>query len=756
MKFTFKSKFALILVIFCSITLTFVLVNAESASNIKEGHIFIENPNKNGSFFIATTNNQNNTISPIIRADFPFNAIFIKWQDKDSTQTPIISVRFLNENWSEWINVELNDDANGKDGGVISESQMITTKVTDTFQYRISYTNDQEKNNLENIEFTYLNTTNGPSNSLKASLAQNNFQIIARKNWGADETYRFDATGLPLWQEEYYTPKRFVIHHTAGENPDTSIESTIRAIFYWHSKIKGWGDIGYNYIIDSKGNIYEGRYGGDGIVGGHAFMNNRNSIGIAILGCYENKNDKKNSSCNTPDNLTESAQTALNRLIAEKSKEFNIDPMGQGEYQGKMLPNILGHRDLTQTNCPGTILYNLLPQTRQLSYNILQELGGYKKTLPTAAEFVKQSTKEINIEETKTAEVIAEFKNTGEETWRGYEDNYLYVTDERIKNKLSKIDSLKIALEDDGKDNLVVNNLMVYKLVGGNVYPGQIGQFKLALNPPIDSIKETKNFILAWSDKGYFPDTEFSVAINKIPCTSCNQVNEAPKQQAPAELSNLTLNEQVGISESQNIKMQFKNTSNYTWLKDKLKLKVINAENEATIFDAAETVAPNELITFDFKLKARKNVGTYNYNFILIYNEQEIHKFSKVIKVISPYLAEITGNTIPDSMVRNTRKTVTLTFKNTGTKTWKLPTIRSYDIDGTNSWFKDWTWLNNKTVKQFKKEIKPGEEITFKFKIQAYWKANTYPQVFKLFDGKTQVYFGSAGDLTLSTKVTKK
>jgi len=107
-------------------------------------------------------------------------------------------------------------------------------------------------------------------------------------------------------------------------------------------------------------------------------------------------------------------------------------------------------------------------------------------------------------------------------------------------------------------------------------------------------------------------------------------------------------------------------------------------------------------------------------------------------------------------MVRNSRKTVTLTFKNTGTKIWELPTLRSYDIDNTNSWFKDWSWLNSKTIKQVKKTVKPGEEITFKFKILAYWKANTYPNVFKLYDGKTQISIGKTKNLQVSIKVTKK
>ena len=57
---------------------------------------------------------------------------------------------------------------------------------------------------------------------------------------------------------------------------------------------------------------------------------------------------------------------------------------------------------------------------------------------------------------------------------------------------------------------------------------------------------------------------------------------------------------------------------------------------------------------------------------------------------------------------------------------------------------------------QYKKEVKPGEQITFTFKLRAYWKAATYPQVFKFYDGKNQIHYGQTGDLTLSTKVTKK
>ncbi|MDD5340935.1 MAG: peptidoglycan recognition family protein [Patescibacteria group bacterium] len=760
MKFKIKTKFVLILVIFWSAVLALTLVNADSNNNnVREGHLEINSPAENGSFFIALESSKSEINSPILRTDFPFNALFLSWNLQDGSQDqPAIYVRFLNEIWSDWQQIEIDDDIGGKDGtGEGLNSQMIPAKLTDTFQYKLIFNNQAEKNNLKNLNFTYLDTTRGPSGNVTMSSGSNDiFQIVARKNWGADETYRYDATGSDLWPEEYYSPKRFIIHHTAGEENGLNPMTSIRAIYYWHAKVKNWGDIGYNYIIDSKGNVYEGRFGGDGVVGGHAYMNNRSSIGIAILGCYETRNENKNSACNTPDHLTDAAKNALDKLIAEKSREFNIDPMGQSEYEGKMMPNILGHRDVVKTTCPGNLIYDLLPQVRQLSYNILQEIGGYKKPQPTSAELVKQSAKEINVEETRSAEVSVEFKNTGLETWRGYEDNYVYVTDEQIKNKMARIDSVKIAMESAEKDAVVVDsNNQIFRLTGGNVEPGQIGKFKLVLGSPAEQ-KTTKNFVLAWSDKGYFPNTDFTIALNKIPCTSCNQTVNS-QSIFRVELTQTDFPEKIGTKEEIKGTIKFQNISNAALFTDKLQVLIQNGKESVYLASLEKGVIdPNSFVTFSFKGKASANIGDSIYTISVIYEGNEIYKFDKTTKIIAPYSAELTSSTIPSSMKLNTRKTVILTFKNTGTKTWKMPTLKSYDIDGTNSWFKDWSWLNSKTVKQTKTSVKPGEEINIKFVIQSYWKANTYPQVFQLLDGKTAITLNNAKDMRLETKVTKK
>jgi uncharacterized protein with LGFP repeats len=777
MKYKIKTKLVIFIVLAWSISLIFALVSAKNTSETKEGKLVIKEPLKNGSFFIASNLSpkgagQNEINSPVLKADFPFNALYIQWAYQDNTQNTDFElyVRFLNENWSDWLKMAKDDDYQGKDTADAKlSSQLIPTKLTDSFQYKLIFNSDQAKSNLQNLEFIYLDATQGPKGIYKISTQNNDLPVIIRQQWGADDSLRYDQIGADLWPEEYYTPKKFVIHHTAGEKANENPMAYLRAIQYYHAKDRGWGDIGYNYLIDSQGNIYEGRKGGDGVVAGHAYLRNRNTIGIAILGCYDNQdNQKKNSTCNTPTQLTEETKIALNKLIAAKSREFNIDPLAESEFHGQILPNVIGHKDVGNTTCPGNLIYETLPQTRQLAYNVLQELGGYKKSLPTQAEFVSLSSPEINIEETKTGELIAEFKNTGEETWRGYEDNYLFITDPGIKNKLAKIDSYKIALASDKEEAAQNNtNQQIFKLLGGNIYPGQIGRFKLVLNPPIDRQTETKNFTLAWQDKGYFDKSDFSVTVNKIACQTCNQTaSQNPIYQATLISSNFP--GQIASETSAPVSISFQNSGNQPWEKNKLKLKIVYENTNispfkndswydewASIIPKEEIIYPNSTANFEFKLKAPALLATFPHTLTLNYNDQTIYQLNNTIDVISSYAAQITANTLPQSAKRNSRPKVKLVFKNTGTKEWKIPTLKSYDIDYTNSWFVDWSWLDNKTIKKIKKTVKPGEEIEFNFRILSYWKSNTYPQLFKLFDGKNEVYLDSKKEFVIQTKVEK-
>jgi hypothetical protein len=120
-------------------------------------------------------------------------------------------------------------------------------------------------------------------------------------------------------------------------------------------KGEGWGDIGYNYLIDPNGVIYEGRAGGDDIVGFHFCEQNSGTMGIGMLGTF------------TSELPTAQALTSLKKLLAWKAAQSQINPTGYSYHasSGLILVNIAGHRDGTcSTACPGNLLYAALPSIR--------------------------------------------------------------------------------------------------------------------------------------------------------------------------------------------------------------------------------------------------------------------------------------------------------------------------------------------------------------------------------------------------------
>ena len=192
-----------------------------------------------------------------------------------------------------------------------------------------------------------------------------------RAEWGADES-------LARWDPKYVPWQKAVIHHTVTSDGGSNVAAELRAIYYFHAVTRGWGDIGYQYLVDKFGNIYEGRMGGDHVVGGHAFGWNDGSFGVAAIGDY---------SVAAP---TSAMQGGIANIIAIKLKQLDFAPYGNGLFTHKEqrsdgswvdvisnAPNILGHRDCTfvigvsggQTACPGGRIYAMMNGLRSLAQN---------------------------------------------------------------------------------------------------------------------------------------------------------------------------------------------------------------------------------------------------------------------------------------------------------------------------------------------------------------------------------------------------
>ncbi|HUF02103.1 MAG TPA: peptidoglycan recognition protein [Gaiellaceae bacterium] len=182
--------------------------------------------------------------------------------------------------------------------------------------------------------------------------------LVPRQSWGANESIRRAPPS-------YAPAVRFaIVHHTAGRNTYSSSEAAaiVRGIQLYHVQSNGWNDIGYNFLVDRFGTIYEGRYGGIGenVVGAHAQGFNTGSVGIALLGTYGSS---------TPP--SKAAEDAIARLIAWRLDLGHVDPTGLLTFvsggsdrflAGVPVPlrAVSGHRDTGATQCPGDALYTRL------------------------------------------------------------------------------------------------------------------------------------------------------------------------------------------------------------------------------------------------------------------------------------------------------------------------------------------------------------------------------------------------------------
>jgi hypothetical protein len=178
--------------------------------------------------------------------------------------------------------------------------------------------------------------------------------IVPRLSWGADESIRRN-------QPSYADAVRFsIVHHTAGRNGYSRAEAAaiVKAIQLYHVQGNGWNDIGYNFLVDRFGTVYEGRFGGvdRNVVGAHARGFNTGSVGIAVLGTYGGSGPSR------------AALEAVANLVAWRLDLAHVDPAGLltfisggSERFASGIPVLLrtvsGHRDTGFTECPGDAFY---------------------------------------------------------------------------------------------------------------------------------------------------------------------------------------------------------------------------------------------------------------------------------------------------------------------------------------------------------------------------------------------------------------
>ena len=167
----------------------------------------------------------------------------------------------------------------------------------------------------------------------------------------------------------YYEVHAGFVHHTVNANDYTraQVPSIIRGIYAYHTRSQGWSDIGYNFLVDKFGRVWEGRYGGVNrpVVGAHTLGYNDNAFAASAIGNFETARPSR------------AMIRAYGRLFAWKLSLHGVNAADGRQYvTSDYFKAINGHRDAGATACPGINLYNRIPRIRELATAAQQGWGG--------------------------------------------------------------------------------------------------------------------------------------------------------------------------------------------------------------------------------------------------------------------------------------------------------------------------------------------------------------------------------------------
>ena len=274
-----------------------------------------------------------------------FNMVGLHWQ---GSGTPSFRVRGPH-GWSAWQSA---DDDWGR-SGAWRKSNAVWTGASNAIQIRTH-------GDVSRVR-EYLLWSPPVRDSGRALQITGSPKIVTRAGWHAEEEIR---RGKPRFAP---TLQFALVHHTVTANAYSCNQSAsiVRGIEVYHVRGNGWDDIGYNFLVDACGQVFEGRYGGitKNVVGAHSAGFNTGSVGVALIGNYSRTAPSK------------AAQDALVKLLAWRFDVAHVDPSGTVVYKSGgnskfragtrvTLNDISAHRDTYLTECPGNALYGLLPTIR--------------------------------------------------------------------------------------------------------------------------------------------------------------------------------------------------------------------------------------------------------------------------------------------------------------------------------------------------------------------------------------------------------
>lgn len=329
--------------------------------------------------------------------DTKANAAVMSWKQSGDNGVNIEARTKNGDKWTDWTKVEAEEP--GKDGVELTDSKaLVLANRIDDIQYRITLNGSgsapSSTVDLTNSSITTIDSSQGPSEKVsfidklfpKANASVNFPQTITREQWGSPEP------NWSSWPPQYAKLGRVILHHTASTESNDSY-ADVRAIWHYHARTLDWGDIGYHYIVDSKGQIFEGRYYDKDyarrnkveVIGGHAYGNNVGTIGISTIGNY------------TYQQPTTASMNSVARMIGYKLAPYGIDPSGNGPYGLA----VVGHRDVYPTTCPGNNFVNHFGYIKTMAsadYRAYVPFFGFDPMSPSRWMRLSKNTRKVNLD----------------------------------------------------------------------------------------------------------------------------------------------------------------------------------------------------------------------------------------------------------------------------------------------------------------------------------------------------------------------
>jgi len=314
--------------------------------------------------------------SPVVRAPKRFDLVGLSWRRAPAdAQRARIRVRAAGGRWGRWTAMAA-DHAGG------AGAEPVWAGGADAYQLRLdgpprglrarfvnatgsATASDRLRTALRRAAHGALATIAGTAARAQTAAAPGSRgapAIVPREAWGADQCKPRAAPAYGAVQLGY-------VHHTVNANTYSPQDSAavVLSICRYHRNENGWRDIGYNFLVDRYGQIFEGRAGGvdQPVIGAQAQGYNGVSTGVASIGTFSQEGQ------------TQGGVDATAELLAWKLSLHGTPVGGRVSVTSAGGPSnrhpsgrlvtferIAAHRDADRTTCPGDALFAQLPQIR--------------------------------------------------------------------------------------------------------------------------------------------------------------------------------------------------------------------------------------------------------------------------------------------------------------------------------------------------------------------------------------------------------